>query len=342
MLYPYNHTKIIGAIKTNRKFDSLLMRVMMGLTLPSDKGTVGFDQYAGDMRIAPLMQPTGTGQVMSKEGYETVTLTPAYTKPKMSIKYQELIARPAGVTINGQVSTKKRYAQVLKENAQLLDGKIERLKAFMLSQLAVTGKIDITSPLYGNYTIDFQRPAQNTSLLAGPLRWGEAGISPVDTLEAFIGLMNRPARTIIMGATAWQLYRRDPILKDWMIAKNQERVGNPDKLALNPIQYEDVAYRKVGHHNLLGCDIYVDSSFVEIDGNKTMLLDPAGVLVIPEKNLGVMGYGAIQDAKAKFSPFEIFYKTYELDDPGIPFVQAQSAPVPFHMDIESTGYMKVR
>ncbi len=343
MQYPYNHLKIIGALKHERKFSSLLMKLMMGRVLKSDKKTVGFDSVAEDLRIAPLMQPLGEGGVLDKRGYETTTLTPAYTKPKLPITYEELIARKPGQQINGQDSTARRYAEVLKENAQILDGRIERLKAYMLAQLINLGKVSITSPLYGNYLIDFQRPSANTKILTGGARWGETGVKPMEDVEDFVQLMNRPIRAIVFGKKAWRLYAKDEDRRTWSMNVNLARLGKTDKLAVDPIQFEEKLWRKVGHQDLLGVDLYVDMSYVHDEaGNRVQLLDDYGIQFIPRASLGVMGYGAIQDPKAKFKAYEIFYKTYELDDPAIPFVQAQSAPVPFHTDMASTGYMRVR
>lgn len=342
MLYPYNHLKIIGAIGTHRKFDSLLDRLLIGKTLFSDKNEVGFDSFEDDLQIAPLMLPKGSGGVEVKEGYETTTLSPAYTKPKMSICYQELTARARGTAINSQVPTHVRYAQVLQENARILEGRIMRLKAYMLSQLIKTGKVDITSPLYGNYLLDFQRDAANTVILAGAARWTVSGVSPMDSLEEKLDTLKRPARAIIFGSAAWALYRRDPLFKD-MISKRYSdgRLSGNHSLEDGPIQYEDKLWRYVGHHDSLGVDLYKDSSYVTVSGSDVPLIDPYEVQIIPQADLGVWGYGAIQDVKAEFKAFDIFFKTYELNDPGIPFLQAQSAPVPFHMDINSTMSLTV-
>ena len=338
----YEHIKLIGAIKNYRKFDSLLMRLLMGKTLFSDKNTVAFDTVTDDLTIAPLVRPATPGLIQGKEGYETVTLSPAYTKPKMSVNFSEVIARPAGAQINSNLSNKARYKQILKEDVRLIDGRVERLKAYMLSQLVNDGKVEIMSPQYGNYLLDFQRDAGLTSVLAGALRWGEPGVKPVDDLEDFVGLMDRPTRAIVFSPEAWALYRRDNDIKDWLSKDNLSRLGKADKLAINPIQYEEVMWKRVGSHDLMGVDLYVDSSYVMIGGVKTRLVPAHGIQIIPEKNLGVMGYGAIQDSKAKFQAYELFMKTFEMDDPGVPFILGQSAPVPFHTAINATGYLQVR
>jgi len=334
----YTHTEIHSAVMAGRRYQPLLRTLGFGSQKLADGDKINFDSATDNLTIAPLVHREAVGQVLSSRGYETTSLTPAYTKPKMSVRYNELSVAPFGTDPKANISEKAKFAQVLTMKAQELDTKISRLQDYMAAKLLVDGKVDITSDSYGNYLLDFQRPAGNSAVPS--TLWDATGASPIEDVEAHANKMDKPVASIVVGSLAWSLWRKDPKFNN-TIDLNLNSMGH-DIMELSGGQMPiDRSWRKVGYHAGLGVNIYLDNTKVEVGGTLELQVPANVVLFIPAPEYGVFGFGQIHDVGAGFKAMPIFWKNYITTDPAIPFIQAHCAPVPFHTNIQSTGKLTV-
>mgnify|MGYP000414366440 CR=1 FL=1 len=77
-----------------------------------------------------------------------------------------------------------------------------------------TGKVTVTGDLYPTVEVNFGRDASLTKALAGAVRWGEAGVEPLDDVQAWSLLVTEKsgatANTLVMDVEAWKLFSASP------------------------------------------------------------------------------------------------------------------------------------
>jgi len=92
---------------------------------------VELDVRKGRRRVAVYVSPIHDGKVVEREGFETRSTSPAYTKEMTTLRPQELNTRAFGENIYNPMSPAQRAAQTLGEDLAMLDERLVRLEEKM-------------------------------------------------------------------------------------------------------------------------------------------------------------------------------------------------------------------
>jgi hypothetical protein len=82
-------------------------------------------------RLAPFVSPVVQGRVMRKQGYQTLSFRPAYTKPKHVVDPNRQFSRLAGEALGGALTPAQRWNAAVAENLREERDAINRLWNWM-------------------------------------------------------------------------------------------------------------------------------------------------------------------------------------------------------------------
>lgn len=332
----FQHNEIAGVISNVVEFNPFLLQ-FFGREYVTDDQQINFDRVPMDRRIAPIVSPLVPGKTVKMAGYKTSVFTPAYIKDKFTVEPNHVFTRRPGEPMGQPLSNAERYAAtVIDQGAQALTRLNRRLEQ-MASNLLIAGSYTVTGDT-ASYSVDFERPAGNTLTLTGAEQWIAANstISPIQTLENALERAKYPIRTIVMGTYAWAWFRKDAQFKDLIYSLYQ--TGGQSTMQFGPQQknLQGVTYR--GTLASINADIYTyaDTYTDETTGTETYYLPQDYVLLLPSPEYGWRCYASIQDVAANYSGMPYFFKNWQEEDPGMPFLMLQSAPMLAHTRMDST------
>jgi len=321
-----------------------LIRVLAGLDMPQtflldgffpdialfDDEKVYFDRLERALGLAPFVSPLARGMATAARGFQTDSFTPAYVKPKNEVTPNRVLKRRPGEALGGAMSAQARrdaiIADLLLEQMQ----KIRRRKEWMASSVLRTGAVTVAGENFPAVTVDFGRAAGHTITLTSGARWGEAGVEPLDDIEAWADTVaiasGAAAQTVVMDPKAWALARKSPRMDKQLdfrrvmggevqtgpLARGQERWG----------QY-------VGSVGQFDFHVYSQPFVDEAGSAGNMMPDHTVILGAMGAESGVAGYqaqGAIMDPRAGYQAVEMWPKNWIDEDPATEWVMTQSAP----------------
>lgn len=291
---------------------------------------IHFDVDTGKRRISPFVSPVVAGKVVAQRGFKTDMFKPAYIKDKRVFNPAGALKRAIGERIGGELSPAQRVqiklASEMADQLQMLNRRLELMAVEALRR----GKITVTGDQYPTVEVDFGRHADLTKALLTTARWGEAGVEPLDDLDAWslaVSLRSGGvANTVIMDSKAWQLFSASA-----KVQKLLDRFRGSDKLEAT-----------IGGHgakymgNTGSFDIWVYTDWYEDPetGAVTQYLPDYTVLMTGPDLEGCRCFGAIQDEEAGFEPMPYFPKSWLEKDPSVRYLLMQSAPlmVPYRVN----------
>ncbi len=207
---------------------------------------------------------------------------------------------------------------------------ITRRMEWMAIRILLTGAVTVSGDGFPTTTIEFGRDAGQTVVLSGGARWGEAGVSPLDDLQAWSLLVTEKsgatANTVVMDIEAWKLFAADA-----KVQKLLDRFRGADQL--NPTVTGEGG-RFMG--NVGDFDIWVYAGWYENPSNGvlTPYLPNYTVIVTGPDLEGTRAFGAIRDEEAGFQALPYFAKSWVEKDPAVRYLMMQSAPltVPYRVN----------
>ena len=304
-----------------------------------DSEEIWFDIDKSKPRITPFVHPFVAGKVIADRGIETKSFKPAYAKDKRLLLPNQPLKRRAGETIGGSLSPAQRRAAQVNDSLDDQLDMLTRREEVMASEGLRLGQVTVAGENYPTVVVNFGRDAALTVTLAGGARWGEAGVSLIDNLETWAGLVQTKSgaapREVVMDPLAWGIFRKDAEVKDlldrWKRSMNE--AGAP-ALDRGPMSRGDGADRArfvgmVGDFEIwVYSDVYVDE-----DGNDQKLWPDYTVMLAAGNGgrkgglEGVRAYGAILDEKANYKAQRFFSKSWIEEDPPTRYLLLQSAPL---------------
>lgn len=332
----FTHDEIIAVISDIIPSSNFLLDSFGQEHLSPDQ-QINFDKIEDDKRIAVFVNPRRPGEVIKNRGHEVRSYQPGYIKDKRTIDPKHVFSRKAGQPMNTVISPAERYAATVVDLSLLQIAALYRTLQLMASQLLLDGKYNMKGKDL-DVEVDFDRKADNTVTLTTTARWlgANANVSPVDDVEEWLTRITSSAQKLVFGKLAWKAFRADPKFKE-AVSLEANR-GLPQNLSQMPTQngMEDVTSRGT----LLGADLpmftyngtYTDPS----TGNDTLFVPDDAVLLIPSANFGYQCFAPIWDAAANFETMPYFVKNWEEQDPGIPYLLLQSAPMIAHSRINGS------
>lgn len=299
---------------------------------------IHFDRLLDSLEAAPFVSPLSEAKRGVSSGVRVETFRPAYIKMLDPLDQNARIRRSAGEPVGGNLTPEaRRQAALAQLLADHVDAWVRRLEIMAAEALRV-GKITVTGDDYPTTVVDFARPAGHTKTLAGAAAWGQAGVSPVDNVEAWADELaaatGAPPDRIVMTADAWKLYAADPKFKDKI--STQMRVGTSlADLGLQPGVLGQARWR--GTDGSVDFYTYQDTFKDPVDGVVKNLL-PAGTVILAATAAveGVRAFGAILDdddeserlsAPGVPTALAFFPKSFTTKNPGRRWVLSQSSPL---------------
>jgi hypothetical protein len=240
---------------------------------------------------------------------------------------QVLRRRPGELLSPNPDSPSQRYQAIKADITAQHRNAIERRWEWMAAQAALYGSVTVEGPDYPTQVVDFQRAANHTVVKTTGNFWGQAGVSIMDDIQAWMDRMQLakfggvPTRMTV-GVTAWGALRKDAEFKDMMDTQFRGTDGSEfNRGLLQPGQVRNVG-------NLGGfLDVYVYNDFYEVGGTSTPFMDARDILLTGPAVEGYRCFGAILDQSANFAPVEIFPSNWVENDPPVEFLMAQSSPL---------------
>jgi len=315
--------RAIEQIKTPRTFlrDTIFNDVETHTTKYVD-----IDIQKGNRRIAAYVSPLLEGKVVTREGFQTNTYEPPYTKEKTVTTAQDFLTRDMGTNVYSGGSTPQQKAQrQLGKDLRMLMERIDRTEEVQAAEAIQTGIVTAVGEGI-SATIDFGMAATHKPALVGTDQWSDlANSDPLADLKTWRNIISQDAglapRDVIMGYNAVQYFQRNTTAKA-LLDNRRIALGQ-----IVPEQLPDgVIYH--GYLNEAGLDVWEYTEWYYDVGTSTEkpMIDPDKVVMWARGSRATRHYGAIQDLKATFV-VPRFAKSWEQEDPSARFLLMQSAPL---------------
>jgi hypothetical protein len=327
-LQTYDTHTLIGVIQTLFPPSSYWLDNFFPTVQTFEQEFIDFDLVKGTRRMAPFVAPTVSGKPIMALGYQTKRFKPAYIKPKDIIDPNRIIKRRAGEAFMGSLSLGQRRDAVVADTLQEFKNQIYRRWEWMACQAIVNGSVTVVGDDYPSTFVDFGRSAGQTVTLSGTNLWtDQTNSNPIQDIENWAlqtqTLSGVPLTRITMGTTAFRAYRTHPKV---IAQLNTLQRGTIDVVLTTALKGEIAQF--VGYVGSGSIEIWVYNDIYEDNtGAAVAFLDPTKVVLTSAQIGGVRCFGAILDAKAGYTPIDIFVKSWENEDPSVEYLLAQSAPL---------------
>lgn len=337
----YSTDELLGVVRSLLAPQTFLTRTFFGTEIVSTSKTVHIDVIKGKRRLAPFVHPRSQGRIFENEKYATNSITPAYIKMKSPYDPEDAIEfRTPGESLTGSLTPQEReQAWVAKTLMEHMDAKDRRLE-WMAAQILQGGTVTITGEGFDDVSVDFGRDSDLNLALAGPNRWGEAGVSPLENLRDWsLDCQEKSGAypsQIVMDPLAWTQFNADEEVQRLL----DTRRGSEAMLEGAPAgRAEPQRQGTLGPWTFWTYqDWYEDPS----TGASTQLLTDYSVIGASPAMEGKQHFGAIRDSKAGYMALPFFPKMWEEQDPSAVILMSQSAPIlaPWRPDASFGGTVR--
>lgn len=327
---PWQRSRLLGVMRDVKREDWYFGQFFPDSnTFLSDEDYIDFEKLPIHSRkLAPYVLPKGRGLSVYDDSSRSYRFRPANVVVEESVDDDKGLQPLAGID-----------ASMLHPELNLRDPMIRRelLKAQMTAMAMasirrrwehqrarsiIDGYLDITYLSGETFHVDFQRNAGHTEVLTSGNRFGDSGVSIVDTIQRVLDTMNNaefggvPVR-ITMGGGAWSVMRKDlEILK----AMDGFRVYNVAMIergvvsgGVNGGKVFKVGEIGVGGNSGQAIELWVNNETYTGPGNTQVRYVGINEMVFtstPEAIMGVSAFGRIKDIDAKFQAIPIFGKNF--------------------------------
>ncbi|MFK4824841.1 major capsid protein [Paenochrobactrum sp. BZR 588] len=310
----------------------------------SDTEEIAFDKLKRRRNVAPFVSPLVPGRERAIRGRQTTMFTPAYVKPKNTIRAGEGMRRRPGERIGGEMTAEERYLQTVTDTLYDQDDEITRREEIMASEALRSGKIIVKGEDYQTQIIDYGRAADLTVALTGADRWGEGGINVRKSIRDWatrVALRSGGTATeVILGAEAAELLQTDEEIRQ--LLDNRRQAGGEMQLGPIAAGAEDMVAVYLGSIGQFNFWQYTQL-FQDDEGNDIEVWPSFGVGVVSKTQLqGFTAHGAIQDVQAQLKPLSRFPKMWVQEDPSATLMMTQSAPLLVPGDPNASLFALVR
>ncbi|MBD8548010.1 major capsid protein [Sphingomonas sp. CFBP 8760] len=336
-------TALIGIITPLHIPGNFLRRLFFGgPVIEFDDETVKFDRVFDDLRVAPWVSPYAPGTPMQDRTFQTDTFAPGYVKPINHITAKNFSKRRPGEAIGGEFTLAQRRELYFVDVLEGHKKKIERREEIMAADILRTGGVVIEGLEYPRAVVNYGRKASLTKTLLGDARWTQPGVSPVDSLEAFLQEVadagNAAPSHVVMDSLAGQLLKADPKLEKKLDTTFQGNTSAVD-LGFKPgVPGAPTYLGRIGN-----VELYIYNDLYE-DENKVMrrlLPDYTVIVGAPGAFEGTPCYGAILDPMNDYGAARMFSKNWIEQNPGAEYCMTQSAPIFVPKRPNTSGCMTV-
>ena len=315
-----------------------------GRVYNTDKQTIHFEEIPDDRRISPFVSPLVKGKVARQRGANISVFAPGYIKDKETIDPQGHFTRVVGEPVNGSLTPGQRLQAAMVARGNAIQRRFLRRMEVMASQLTINGKYTMEGEDFPAVEVDFQRDAGLTQTLAGAARWGQAGVSPLETIDTFVDSLEFPVARITMGGGAAAWFKKDPDYRE-LIKVDYNQLGGPATLVMGPQQENRQKVTYIGSLPTLGnVGIYVNNdTYQDNDGTTKRYVGTDQVVFESSASYGWRCFAGIQDLFADLRTLDQFWRAWtETGDPAAHYLMMQSAPMLATTSVNSTGVINTQ
>jgi hypothetical protein len=282
-------------------------------------------------KLAPYVLPAGRGHGVYADSQIAYRFKPA------NVVVEEPIDDAKGLTFEPGIDQ-----SMLHQDLNLDDPMVRRslLKSQMTAEAVLsiqrrweqqraevlrTGKLSITYLTGESFLLDFQRASAHTQVLTSGNRFGDSGVSVMDTIQAILDTMNNAAFggvpvKIVMGSGVWSVIRKDAELKAAMDAYRPYGAIDLER-GLVSGGLDGGKVFKVGTIGVGGAggqtiELWVNNETYDVAGSRVRYVAVNEMLFLstPSAIMGYQCFGRIKDKDAGFQAIPIFPKNYETGD----------------------------
>ena len=299
-----------------------------GQTHLADSEWIDFEKLPIHSRkLAPYVLPKGRGLSVYDDSQRTYRFKPANVVVEEPVDDDKGLTFLAGIdasmlhpTMNiDDPMTRRTLLKAAMTEAAMMS--IRRRWEHQRARAIIDAQLTITYESGESYLIDFQRNAGQTEILTSGNRWGDAGVSILDTIQRIFDTMNNaefggvPVK-ITMGGGVWNVFRKDAEIKATMDAFRIYAGINIERGIVsggnNGGKVFKVGEIGVGGNSGQTIELWVNNETYTQNGAQVRYLGANEVVFTstPDAIMGVSCFGRIKDLDAKFQPFPIFPKNF--------------------------------
>lgn len=327
--FVFDTNEIIQVVPNLKRPQKFLLDKFFPNIVVSDTEYVSVDVDVGKRRIAPFVSPLVEGKLVEQRRYQTNIFKPAYIKDKRVPDLRRPLRRMIGEHIGGKFTGEERMIANLEfemtDQIDLIDRRLE----WMAAQALIGGTVTISGEGFPTTLIDFGRDATLTIALTGLNQWGQTGIVPSQSIEAWGHQMLKKsggvATDIVFTTTPWELFLQDPVVKQTVWYPGNGGAGNTVNVG-GQIQRGAQYKGRWGQYDLwVYNDWYVDDA---LTGNVETMIIPDGTIVMSGEDLmGTRAFGQILDPAFNYAGLPYAPKTWVENDPAQRLILMQSSPI---------------
>jgi hypothetical protein len=344
----YSTATLLDVLRIQKPDTAYWLDNFFGRSINFTSDEILFDKVTSQRRLAPFVSPVVQGRVMRKQGYQTLSFRPAYTKPKHVVDPNRVFARLAGEAIGGSLTPAQRWNAAVAENLREERDAIQRLWNWMAAMAIIHGEVTVAGEDYPTQVVNFGRDASLTNILLLTARWGEADADVLgdikDMRTSAFELGGAPITRLTMGLDAFDLFYADEDVKKLLEGKDVARVSDSTMSAFGspgaPFEYRGVLQGANGQGRL---EVYTyNEQYEDEDGNTVPFMDSYDVIGTGGALNGTRCYGAIRDKRAGLAAMSLFPKMWDQEDPSVTYTMTQSAPLMVPGNPNNSFRLKVR
>lgn len=325
---------LLGVKEQLPKFTPFFTSLFFPEIVEFDTEEIAFDKIKKGVKLAPFVAPMVAGKPNRKRGGVLTSFRPAYVKPTDNVTGGMLLKRMPGERIAGELSPAARRNATI---TQLLDDQEKSItyrEEWMAVQGVMTGQVIVQGEDYETQVVDYGRSAANNITLAGAAKWDTVDpttYDPTDDIEDWAEKASGTVGRLIFDKYGWRKFSSFQAVKDKL--DNTQR-GGSSSLELGPQLQKEVMFK--GYFGEYEVWVYV-GKYTDEAGDDQYYMPANSLLLAPMGTDNVMGYGAIQDAKANAAGIVAASRhpsNWFTDNPSVEWLQTQSAPLPVMLDAD--------
>lgn len=296
----------------------------------SNDENVAIDIDVGIRRMAPFCSPLVEGKVVESNMTQTKAFKPPYIKSKRYVPslrpQQRMIGeRIGGNQMTGQERMQANVAREVKDDAQMLDRRIE----WMAIQSLMNGGLTIEGKGYETSYINFGRDPSLNIVLSGDDMWDSPNSNKKYTqdlnkwAQEALKISGARITDIICTDSAFNALITDPIIIQQSMVSGI-RGNNDVNLQMGPMVYPSAVLKGMwgGFRVWSYYDWYVD------EDNVQQPMIPDGLIIgVSDQLDGLTAYGLILDPKLGYVPAPFAPKIWYQEDPAQVVLMTQSSPL---------------
>lgn len=314
---------MVDAVRQIKTPDTWLLSNFFTREKIFDTKKVDVDIYKARRRIARFDNPNAAGTVVTATGFKTITMEPAYMKPKIPTTADQLLNRGVGENLYDGKTAEQRAGEKLGEDFAELDAMIVRRLEHMAWRAVQDGNCVISGDGVSR-TEDFDFDANHTEALLTVDQWDETTADPIADLLRWRKTVLRDygyaATDVVFGESAASAFLNHPTVQDWFNKWNFVPGQIRPDARQNIISYGFIPALGMSLHQVT--EFFIDPA----DGSEKEMVDANRVLLLTRGMRATQYYGAIMHMNALVG-MKRFPHSYLTDDPSMRWVQLHSAPL---------------